>query len=37
MLVMLCEVIILPLTKRLAMRVKTAEGVEHYDRQPANS
>ena len=29
-----CEVIILPLTRRLAIYVKSYEGVEHYDRAP---
>lgn len=29
-----CELIILPLTKQLAMRVKRHEGVEHYDAPP---
>jgi uncharacterized integral membrane protein (TIGR00697 family) len=32
--VILCEVVILPLTKRLAGLVKQHEGVEHYDAPP---
>ena len=32
--VMACELIVLPLTKRIATGIKNAEGVEHYDRAP---
>jgi uncharacterized integral membrane protein (TIGR00697 family) len=32
--VMLCETVVLPLTKRLARFVKEYEGVEHYDAAP---
>ncbi len=32
--VMLCEIIVLPFTKRLAVFVKEYEGIEHYDSQP---
>ena len=33
--VMICEVAVLPLTKRLAVFVKRYEGVEHFDSAPA--
>lgn len=34
--VMICEFLLLPLTKRLAMAVKQVEGIEHYDSEPKN-
>lgn len=33
--VMLCEFVILPVTKQLAMAVKRYEGIEHFDSQPS--
>lgn len=33
--VMICELFVLPFTKKLAQKVKAYEGVEHYDQQPA--
>ncbi len=35
LIVMGTEIVILPLTKKLADRFKLLEGVEHYDEQPA--
>lgn len=32
--VMVCEIVVLPLTKRLATILKRYEGVEHFDSQP---
>jgi uncharacterized integral membrane protein (TIGR00697 family) len=34
--VMLCELIVLPVTKQIAFVVKQYEGVEHYDAPPPN-
>lgn len=34
MAVMACELLVLPLTKRLSDSVKAFEGVEHYDQNP---
>lgn len=33
-LVMVCEFLVLPLTKKLAKELKAAEGVEHFDYEP---
>ncbi len=32
--VMVCEFLVLPITKQLALAVKRYEGIEHYDSQP---
>jgi len=32
--VMVCELVVLPLTKRIAVWLKRYEGVEHYDAEP---
>ena len=37
LMVMTCELLVLPLTKRFAVLVKRYEGVEHYDRAPRSS
>ena len=35
--VMACEVVVLPLTRRLAVAVKRYEGVEHFDAEPPSA
>lgn len=34
LIVMFCELVVLPATKKIADRVKMYEGIEHYDRSP---
>jgi len=34
--VMVCELVVLPLTKQIAVQVKRYEGVEHFDAAPAS-